>query len=44
MTVDGFLLIVGCLLNICSAILVVAPLIAPMGAAFNIDPVHLGVT
>jgi tripartite ATP-independent transporter DctM subunit len=37
------LLIVGCLMDIFSAILVVVPLIIPMGAAFGIDPVHLGI-
>jgi tripartite ATP-independent transporter DctM subunit len=38
-----FLLAVGCLMDIFSAIVVVVPLITPMGAAFGIDPVHLGV-
>jgi len=38
-----FLLVVGCLLDIYSAILVVAPLIAPMGRAYGIDPIHLGI-
>jgi len=37
------LLIVGCLMDIFSAILVVVPLIIPMGAAFGIHPVHLGI-
>jgi len=37
------LLLVGCLMDIFSAILVVLPLIAPLGAAYGIDPVHLGV-
>jgi C4-dicarboxylate transporter DctM subunit len=40
---NGFLLIVGCLMDIFSAIVVVVPLIVPMGAAFGIDPVHLGI-
>jgi tripartite ATP-independent transporter DctM subunit len=40
---NGFLLIVGCLMDIFSAIVVVAPLIVPMGEAFGIDPVHLGI-
>jgi tripartite ATP-independent transporter DctM subunit len=39
---NAFLLIVGCLMDIFSAIVVVVPLIVPMGAAFGIDPVHLG--
>jgi TRAP-type C4-dicarboxylate transport system permease large subunit len=30
-------------LEIYSAIIILAPLIAPMGAAFGIDPIHLGV-
>ncbi len=38
-----FLLIVGCLMDIFSAIAVVVPLILPMAAAFGIDPLHLGV-
>jgi C4-dicarboxylate transporter DctM subunit len=37
------LLITGCLMDIFSAILVVVPLIIPMGEAFGIHPVHLGV-
>ncbi|MDR2446006.1 MAG: TRAP transporter large permease subunit [Treponema sp.] len=37
------LLAVGCLMDIFSAILIVLPLIAPLGAAFGIDPVHLGI-
>lgn len=43
LALNGFLLIVGCLLDIYSAILVVVPLIAPMGEAFGVDPIHLGV-
>jgi len=38
-----FLLIVGCLMDIFSAIVVVVPLIVPLGAAFGIDPIHLGI-
>jgi tripartite ATP-independent transporter DctM subunit len=38
-----FLLIVGCLMDIFSAIVVVVPLILPIGAAFGIDPIHLGI-
>ncbi len=37
------LLIVGCLMDIFSAILVVVPLIIPVGQLFGINPVHLGV-
>jgi tripartite ATP-independent transporter DctM subunit len=38
-----FLLIVGCLMDIFSATFVVVPLIAPLAAAFDVHPVHLGV-
>jgi TRAP-type C4-dicarboxylate transport system permease large subunit len=38
-----FLLVVGCLMDIFSAIIVVVPLIAPMGEHFQIHPVHLGI-
>ncbi|MEK7474063.1 MAG: TRAP transporter large permease subunit [Candidatus Coatesbacteria bacterium] len=38
-----FMLIVGSIIEIYSAILVVVPLLAPMGAAFGIHPVHLGI-
>ena len=37
------LLIVGCLMDIYSAIVVVVPLIVPLGLAYGINPVHLGV-
>jgi C4-dicarboxylate transporter, DctM subunit len=37
-----FLLAVGAMIDIYSAILVVVPLIIPLGAAFGIDPIHLG--
>ena len=38
-----FLLVVGCLMDIYSAIVVVVPLIVPMGLAFGVDPIHLGI-
>lgn len=38
-----FLLIVGCLMDIFAATVVVVPLIVPLGAAFGIDPIHLGI-
>ncbi len=38
-----FLLVVGCLMDIYSAIVVVVPLIVPLGVAFGIDPIHLGI-
>jgi tripartite ATP-independent transporter DctM subunit len=38
-----FLIVVGCLMDIFSAIVVVVPLIVPLAAVFGVDPVHLGV-
>ncbi len=38
-----FLIIVGCMMDIFSAILVVVPLIVPLASRFGIDPVHLGI-
>jgi tripartite ATP-independent transporter DctM subunit len=38
-----FLLVVGCLMEIFPAIVVVVPLILPLGVAFGIHPVHLGI-
>lgn len=38
-----FLILVGFVMDIFSAIIVVVPLIAPLGEAFGIHPVHLGV-
>ena len=38
-----FLLLVGALMDVFSAIIVVVPIIAPMAAAFDVDPVHLGI-
>jgi tripartite ATP-independent transporter DctM subunit len=38
-----FLLIVGCLIDIFSAIIVVVPLIVPIAVAYGVNPVHLGI-
>jgi TRAP-type C4-dicarboxylate transport system permease large subunit len=38
-----FLLLAGCLLDIFSATVVLVPLIVPLGLAFGIDPIHLGI-
>ncbi len=38
-----FLLIVGCLMEIYPAIVVEVPLLVPLGAAFGIDPIRLGI-
>ncbi len=37
------LLITGCLMDIFSAIVVVVPLIVPLGEVYNIHPIHLGI-
>jgi tripartite ATP-independent transporter DctM subunit len=38
-----FLLVVGCLMDIFSALIVVVPLVAPVAVGFGVDPVHLGI-
>lgn len=43
LALNALLLVVGCMMDIFSAIVVVVPLITPMGAAFGVDPVHLGI-
>ena len=40
--VNVLLLVVGCLIDIGSAILILAPLLAPMAKAMGMDPVHFG--
>jgi C4-dicarboxylate transporter DctM subunit len=42
-TLNIFLLIVGFLMDIFSAIMVVVPLIIPIAANYGVDPVHLGI-
>jgi tripartite ATP-independent transporter DctM subunit len=37
------MVVLGCVIEIFSAIIVVAPLVVPVAAAFGVDPVHLGV-
>ena len=37
-----FLLALGCLMDIMSAILIVAPLLAPIAASYGVDPIHFG--
>jgi tripartite ATP-independent transporter DctM subunit len=43
LALNGFLLVVGCLMDIYSAIAVVVPLILPVSAAFGVHPLHLGI-
>jgi tripartite ATP-independent transporter DctM subunit len=38
-----FLLVVGCLMDIFSALIVVVPLINPVANAYGINPIHLGI-
>ena len=37
------MVVLGCVIEIFSAIIVVAPLVVPVANAFGVDPVHLGV-
>lgn len=43
MVLNIFLLIVGAMMDIFSAIVVVVPLIVPLALRYGIDPVHLGI-
>jgi len=43
LALNVFLLVVGWLMEIFAAIVVVVPLIVPLGRAFGIHPVHLGI-
>jgi tripartite ATP-independent transporter DctM subunit len=43
LVLNVLLLLVGCVMDIFSAIVVVVPLIAPAAARYGIDPYHLGV-
>lgn len=43
LVLNGFLLVVGAFMHIFSAIVIIVPIIAPLAAAFDVDPVHLGI-
>jgi len=43
LALNALLLVVGCVMEIWSAIVVLPPLIVPVGLAFGLAPVHLGV-
>jgi TRAP-type C4-dicarboxylate transport system permease large subunit len=43
LALNAFLLVVGCLMDIFSATFVVAPLLVPLGLAYDVHPVHLGI-
>lgn len=39
----GFLMLIGCILHIFSALVLVVPLILPVAAQYGVDPIHLGI-
>jgi C4-dicarboxylate transporter DctM subunit len=43
LALNALLLLVGCLMDIFSAIIVVVPLITPIAAQFDVHPLHLGI-
>jgi tripartite ATP-independent transporter DctM subunit len=43
LALNGGLIIVGCLMDIYSALVVVVPLLLPMAEAFGVHPAHLGI-
>ncbi|MBN1268588.1 MAG: TRAP transporter large permease subunit [Kiritimatiellae bacterium] len=43
LALNGALILVGCFMDIFSALVVVVPLVLPMARAFGVDPVHVGV-
>ena len=43
LVLNVLLLLVGCFMDTYSAIVVVVPLLVPLGAAYGIDPIHLGI-
>jgi tripartite ATP-independent transporter DctM subunit len=43
LALNVLLIAVGCLMDVYSAIAVIVPLVAPLGLAFGVDPIHLGI-
>jgi tripartite ATP-independent transporter DctM subunit len=43
LALNACLLAVGCIMDMYSAIIVVVPIIVPLGQAYGIDPIHLGI-
>jgi C4-dicarboxylate transporter, DctM subunit len=43
LALNACLLLVGCVMDMFSAIVVVVPIIVPLGVAYGIDPIHLGI-
>jgi len=42
-TLNIFLLVVGCIMDIFTALVVVVPLVIPVALEYGIDPIHLGI-
>ncbi len=43
LALNALLLVVGCVMDIFSAVVVVVPVIVPMAMAYGINPIHLGI-
>ncbi len=43
LAINVLLLIVGCVMDMASAILILSPILLALGSAYGIDPVHLGI-
>ncbi len=43
LALNAFLLVVGCLMDIFSAIVIQVPLLLPLASAFGVNPMHLGI-
>jgi tripartite ATP-independent transporter DctM subunit len=43
LALNAFLLLAGCVVEIYPAIMVLVPILVPIGKAFGMDPVHLGI-
>lgn len=43
LTLNALLLVAGCVMDIYTAIVVLAPLVVPVGLAYGVHPIHLGV-
>jgi tripartite ATP-independent transporter DctM subunit len=43
LALNGFLLVIGCVMDIFSAIVLITPLVVPLGLAYGVHPVHLGI-
>ena len=43
LVIDLILLVVGCLMETTSAILIIAPILTPVVAAFGVNPIHFGI-